>query len=424
MDGVLRMPLNAAIDQAAVPRPEPARSPAARPLRIAIMSVGRLWLCDLARELHALGHAVRFHSVVPPRRTAQFGLPAECARWLGPSLAALYAAVRSLAGTRSWSRANHLLTAAFDRGAARAIEPCDVLIGASQTCLETMEHVRRRFGARVILERGSRHILSQRDILERLPSAPADSRPVPDWIVRRELAEYGLADRIVVPSRHAAQSFVDHGVAPAKLVRNPYGVDLRMFPPTPAPPPGAPPTLIMAGLWCRRKGCEVLVEAWQRMRTQGTRLLHVGKVDDLPLPSMPRFEHVANVDQRRLTEQYARAHVLALASREEGLALVQAQALASGVRVAASDYTGAEDLQEYLDDPRAVAITPVGDVDAFAGALDDQLGAARAARGMRDLLGAARDRLTWTAYAKRYDAMLSSLECGGLPPLRGERGVG
>ena len=49
---------------------------------------------------------------------------------------------------------------------------------------------------------------------------------------------------------------------------------------------------------------------------------------------------------------------MALASRQEGLGLVLAQALASGLHVAATTPTGVEDLQEQLDDRSAVAVTP------------------------------------------------------------------
>jgi glycosyltransferase involved in cell wall biosynthesis len=292
-----------------------------------------------------------------------------------------------------------------DRVAARVIKPCDVLIGLSQLCLATIENVRRRFGARTIVERGSRHILSQREILERIAGG-GGRPPVPDWAVHRELAEYALADLIVVPSKHTRRSFIEHGVPPGKIFRNPYGVDLRMFPATPTPPASTPPTIIMAGSWSLRKGCDVLVDAWRQLATPDARLLHVGEVIDAPLPSEARFQHHARVDQTCLTHLYGQAHVMALASREEGLALVQAQALASGLRLAATDHTGAEDLQDCLEDPTAVAITPVNDVAAFTHALDAQLANARTQCSPRDLLGSGRDRLTWSAYGKRYDAML------------------
>jgi glycosyltransferase involved in cell wall biosynthesis len=375
-------------------------------MRIGIVSSGRLWLCDLARELSACGHRVRFYSLVPPWRTRQFGLPAECNHWLGLSVAPFYAAARALSRTSLAEPAEHCLVSAVDHAAARVVEDCDVLIGASQMCLRTIEAVRARCGARIILERGSRHILSQREILNGLPRARSGEPRVPDWAVRRELAEYALADTIVVPSKHVERSFIEHGIPAGKLFRNPYGVDLRMFPPTPAPSPVAAPTVLMAGWWSLRKGCDLLVEAWRTMRTPGVRLLHVGDVHDCPLPSHPRFEHHERVDQPRLTHWYAQAHVMALASREEGLALVQAQGLASGLHLAATERTGAEDLQELLDDPRAVAIAPVDDAGAFAATLDTQLERARTRTGLRDLLGGARTKLTWQAYGLRYDTML------------------
>ena len=381
-------------------------------MRIAVLTSGRFHACDLARELAARGHEVAFYSLVPPRRTRHFGLPPHCNRWLGPYVGPLYVLTRLALRTRCAPGLLLFMSVVIDRVAARLVEPCDLFIGMSQMSLRTIETVRRRFGARAFLERGSRHILSQREILERLPRPPSTVRPISDWAVHRELAEYALADVIVVPSRHAASSFLEHGVPAAKLFRNPYGVDLAMFPATPAPPADAPPTILMVGAWSLQKGCDVLTDAWRRLPRTGTRLLHVGPVADVPLPADPGFEHRAPVDQRRLTDLYAQAHVMALASRQEGLGLVLAQALASGLHVAATEPTGAGDLQEMLDDRSAVALASADDVDGFAAALAAQLARARAQSGMRDLLGSARGRLTWDAYGQRYDAMIRQLDSG------------
>jgi len=97
---------------------------------------------------------------------------------------------------------------------------------------------------------------------------------------------------------------------------------------------------------------------------------------------------------------------MALASREEGLALVQAQGLASGLHIAATNRTGAEDLQEYLEEPTPVEIAPPDDTEAFTAALTAQLERAQRQTGLRDLLRSARERFAWNAYGARYDAML------------------
>ena len=378
-------------------------------MRVAIVSAGRFHILDLARELDACGHDVALYSLVPPWRTRGFGLPRRCNRWLGPHIAPVYALYRTARQAGHASAANRLLYAAVDRVAANVLGACDVVIGMSQMSANSMQRARKRFGARAVLERGSRHIVSQRDILESIPGRAVGEKPVPDWAVRRELAEYDIADFITVPSKHVERSFTEKGIAANKLFRNPYGVDLAMFPATATPAHETPPTIITVGTWSLRKGCDVLTDAWRQLGRRGVRLLHVGPLGDAPVPSDPGFEHREPVEQRALTQQYAGAHVFALASREEGLALVQVQALASGLPVAATDRTGAEDLRERLEDPRAVAIAPANDVQRLTAALAAQLDYAQSMNGMRDVLRSARDGLSWREYGKRYDAMLRGL---------------
>lgn len=372
-------------------------------MRVAILTSGRFHVCDLARELDALGHDVAFYSYVPKWRSRRFGLPDRCNRCLLGWLAPWVAGARVLRDTRWQHAADRALVGALDRLAAWTVGPCDVFIGMSGMSTLAARTVRRRYGAQIWIERGSRHILSQQEILENLPGATPSAKLVPDHALRRELADYALADTIVVPSLHVEQSFLERGTDASRLVRNPYGVALDMFPPTPAPP-CRPPTVLMVGAWSLRKGCDVLYEAWKRL--PGVRLLHVGPVQDALLPTEPGFEHHPAVDQVRLTDYYGQAHVLALASREEGLSLVLAQALASGLHVVCSERTGGEDLQAFLDDPTLVQVVPVHDPVALATALDEALQQACSARGMRDFLGSSRQKLSWRAYGKRYDRFL------------------
>ena len=373
-------------------------------MRIAVLTSGRFHVCDLARELDSLGHDVAFYSLVPPWRTRKFGLPNRCNRWLAPYVAPLYAAARVAKGTVFEARANELLIDALDRFASTLISRCDVFIGMSGTCLHTIQAVRRKYQTRIFVERGSRHIVSQKEILENIPGRKTSAPSISEWSVRREIAEYELADTIVVPAKHVVQSFTECGVPESRIFRNPYGVDLNMFPATPAPSQEVRPQIIMAGTWSLRKGCDVLVDAWRRLRDVG--LIHVGSVDDAPLPRELDFKHYSPVEQNRLTGFYARSHVFALASREEGLALVQAQALASGLPVVCTDRTGGADLREYLQNPDLVSIVPSDDPRALASALQIALDKARSVKGVRDLLGPGRAALSWRAYGMRYGIAL------------------
>jgi glycosyltransferase involved in cell wall biosynthesis len=374
-------------------------------MHIAILTSGRFWVCDLARELDALGHDVAFYSLVPPWRTSHFGLPDSCNRWLGPYVAPFYALARTARGTAFETQANLLLTNALDRIASKLVQRCDVFIGMSGMCLRTLQVIRRKYGAKVFVERGSRHILSQKEILDSLPRPPGSPSPVAEWSVAREVAEYELADTVVVPSLHVVRSFTEKGIDQSRLFRNPYGVDLKMFPPTKAPPRNGTPRILMTGAWSLRKGCDILADAWRDL--PGVGLLHVGPVGDAPLPRDVGFEHHAPVDQTRLTDFYARGHVFSLASREEGLALVQAQALASGLHLVCTDRTGGEDLRQFLPDPETITVVPSGDSLALKTGLGVALERARLTAGVRDYLGAARGQLSWSAYGQRYDRALA-----------------
>ncbi len=369
-----------------------------RQLRIAILTSGRFHVCDLGRELSHLGHDVRFYSLVPPRRTKRFGLPDECNRWLLPRLLHRAAAVKLLARTRLRHRADEGFQRAIDAAGAKALEPCDVFVGMSGLCNRAAARA-KQLGAKVWIERSSRHILSQKEILDGIAGADA----VQEYSVRRELQDYAHADVISVLSQHCVDSFVERGFPPDRIVRNPPGVNLDMFPPTPAPPPDRP-TVLMVGTWCLRKGCDVLTAAWRRL--PGVRLLHVGPVQDCPLPTDPLFEHVDPVPQFELTRFYARGHVFALPSREEGLAYVQLQALASGLRLVCTDRTGGADLAAMIPDRGAVRVVPTDDPDALAVALATSLDEAKADTGLREKLGPAKGELTWAAYARRYEANL------------------
>lgn len=377
-------------------------------MKIALLTTGRFWLVDLARELRDLGHEAIVYSLVPPWKMKRYGLVPEAHRWLGPYVAPLYGALRVAKHPVAKRLADRALREALDFWASRLIEPCDAFIGMAGMSLRTIETLHRRGVRRTFLERASRHILSQRDILADIAKRKGVEGEVgiADDVVYRELAEYELTDMVTVPARHVEESFLERGYPQRKLFRNPFGVSLEQFPPTSAPSP-SPPTIIMAGAFGLRKGADVLLEAVSGM--PGVKLLHVGSSTDMTPPTVPWFEEIGHVPQSELTRHYARAHVAALASREEGLALVQLQKLASGLPLVCTDRTGGADLRPYLKDPSNIFEVPHDDAMALRQALLAALERGTAARGLRDQLSSEmRSELTWKAYARRYEEQLMS----------------
>ena len=206
-----------------------------RMLQIAIATAGRFHVLDLARELHSLGHEVKFYSYVPRSRARRFGLPDQCHVSLLPfALPAL--AWERAAPQLAPSARERLLYFALNRAVMLRLQPCDIFHCMSGIYLEAAEFARQRYGSRIWLVRGSRHILSQDEILSEISGAARPSA----LAIRRECAGYALADRIDVPSAHVEESFRRDQAALDKLIRNPYGVDLAMFPLQPVRPPGDP----------------------------------------------------------------------------------------------------------------------------------------------------------------------------------------
>src|SRR5262249_3895090 len=150
----------------------------------------RFHVLDLARELHALGHDVKFYSYVPLRRAVRLGLPPERHVSLLPFALPALALERFPVSVRP--RATEwLLYKSLNHGLAMRLSPCDVFICMSGIYLEAAKFAKRRFGAAVWLERGSQHILSVDRILAAVPGIQRPS----SLTIERELAGYELADR-------------------------------------------------------------------------------------------------------------------------------------------------------------------------------------------------------------------------------------
>ncbi|KHQ50164.1 glycosyltransferase family 4 protein [Mameliella alba] len=374
-------------------------------MKIAIASLGRFHVLDLARELDALGEEIRFHSYVPRRRAERFGLPARCHRGFFPAVAPLLAWQHK--ASKVWHAGQERAMAhALDAAVTARLEPCDVFICMSGMYLNAARHAKRKYGARVYLERGSQHILAQRRILESLGAA----RKPTDFIVAREQAGYELADRIAVPSTPVVDSFLEE--APhlkPKLFVNPYGVDLELFPQRSGQRADGPLRVLFVGGWSLRKGTDILERAIRSL--PGVHLTHVGGLVDRPFPKEDaQFTHVGQVPQWQLKEHYARADVMVLASREEGLALVQPQALASGLPLVCTTRTGGADLRLTPELSERITVVPPDDAEALAQALSAAL---EQGRERVPLPEADRAQLSWAAYGARYQ---QELHGGGFAP--------
>jgi glycosyltransferase involved in cell wall biosynthesis len=199
-----------------------------------------------------------------------------------------------------------------------------------------------------VCDRGSTHILTQKEILEeeykywQVPPPKFSAEGIEQCV-----AEYEEAHAVTVPSQFVRRSFLERGFDPQRVFLCPYGVDLLEF--RPAAKADSVFRVIFVGSVCIRKGIGHLLRAVEPLvRKRQCELWLVGRID----PSARRlleqyrdvFEFKGICPKKDLWRLYSQASVMVLASVEEGLAQVQAQAMACGVPVIATTNTGAEDL--------------------------------------------------------------------------------
>ena len=367
---------------------------------------------ELAHQLRARNHLRRIYSTWPWARLKREGLPRELVR----TFPLLHTADTLLRRSGFYppaleGRFNQWVSDTFDAWLRRRIAPCDALIAISGAGLTAGPLVQSR-GGKFICDRGSTHQRHQFEVMAEehrrwgLPYAPP-----PAHILRREEALYALADAITVPSNVARRSFLAQGIDPEKVHVIPYGVRLDRFTPT-EPPPANSFDILFAGQIGLRKGIPYLLEAFALLRHPRKRLTLVGSLQDdiRPLLATLPTENVSftgSLPQPELARRISRSHVLALPSVEEGLALVQGQAMACACPVVATAATGAEDL---FTDGIEGFIVPDRDTIALADRLqqlaDDpdlrqRISAAALAR-VHSLGG-------WDSYGDRWDTLLHAL---------------
>jgi glycosyltransferase involved in cell wall biosynthesis len=385
---------------------------------------------ELAHQLDRRKHLQRIYSTWPWARLKREGLPRELVRtfpWIHTADYLLRRTPFYSAGLDA--RFNEWNSLSFDAWLRRRIgpEPCDALIAISGAGLTAGPLVQAR-GGKFICDRGSTHQRFQdRTMAEECRRWKAWYAAPAEHIVRREEAIYAIADAITVPSNVARRSFVEMGFAAEKVHVIPYGVRLDRFKPTDVPPSCLPPNgsfeVLFAGQASLRKGVPYLLQAFALLRHPHKRLTIAGAVQDdlrsilafggLPLEGV---EFIGSVAQDELAKRMSRSHVLVLPSVEEGLALVQAQAMACGCPVLATVATGAEDL---FSDGVEGFIVPDRDTAALAARLqwlaDDPALLAR-----MSVAGLARVRQLggWDRYGEMWDALLHSLT--GQPKDAGE----
>jgi glycosyltransferase involved in cell wall biosynthesis len=238
----------------------------------------------------------------------------------------------------------------------------DIFTGWSSFSLHSLRRA-RKLGAVTVLERGSSHIQYQDDILRDEYDRFGINPVLPhEKIIEKELNEYEETDYISVPSSYVYNTFIEQGIPEHKLVMNAYGVELDEF--YPGNRQDDVFRVIYCGAMSLRKGVQYLMQAFSELSLANSELLMVGDM----LPEMEQIydryksstiKHRAAVKQSELRDIYVTGSVFILPSIEEGMAMVQAQAMACGLPLLCTTNTGGGDL---IEDGQQGFVIPIRDV--------------------------------------------------------------
>lgn len=370
-------------------------------MRVVVATTTGFHLRRLAVGLNSLGVDVRYYSYMPRYRISREGIGRAWSSSLFIPLlpTSAFSLFRHFKGLqvrsveRMWEKTDNLL--------AEMLPPCDVFVGLSAMAVKSATKAKKKYGAKVIIERGNRHVLSQDELLKR------DGGPgVSAKYIERELASYDVADYVTVLSKHSFDSFIERGYAEDRVFVNPLGVDLASFKPTLRPPGKA--KLLFVGAWSYRKGVDILAEAVRRK--DGWRLTHVGSVLDIDFPRHDRIMSVGHKNHAELRKIMSEHHVLVLPSREDGFGMVLLEGLASGLSVVATTMTGAPDIRNMISNKSSVYLASPGCVEDLIRAIEMAVDDDSRNVGIRNKLDEAdRAEVGWDGYARRYQRFIQSV---------------
>ncbi len=384
-------------------------------MRVIQAVLGAFHHFELARELEERRHLEKIYSTWPWARLKREGLPRERVGTFpyihGPHMLLRRYNFRS---ERLDAELDMLARTTLDSWLARQTRPLpapDALVLISSSVVAAAEELKAR-GTAIFCDRSSTHWQHQERVVREeclrwgLPAPLALPR-----VLERELRDYEIADAITVPSLACKRSFAEYGVPMEKIHIIPFGVRLERFKKVADPPEDRFEVLFVGSLGIR-KGIPYLLQAFAELRHPNKRLTVIGGANTQTTALLSRLptenvRFLGALPQVELIDHMSRSHVMVLPSIEEGLALVQGQAMACGCPVLATTETGSEDL--YTDGVEGFIVEPRR-VDQLVERLEQLAGD----RGLRDRMGAAaikrvRSLGGWKQYGDQWEALLKSV---------------
>ncbi len=258
----------------------------------------------------------------------------------------------------------------FDIKASKLIkfDNLDILIGWSSFSLRSFL-LAKKYKCIKILERGSTHIEFQNKIVkEEYLIHNIKTKPISKKIIEKEKKEYEIADYITVPTEFAKKTFLEKGFSENKIIKIPYGVSLSEFNSKNKKKIDTKFKIIYTGSVSVRKGVIYLLTAFSQLNLKNSELLIIGNIDDEIQHLIKQFRSNKaivfknSVKQSELSKYYLSSNLFVTCSIEEGLSMVQLQAMSCGLPLICTANSGGE---EIIKNNINGYIIPIRDLDAL-----------------------------------------------------------
>ena len=284
----------------------------------------------------------------------------------------------------------------------------DIFIGWSGMSLQSISTAKSK-GMVTVVERSSAHILTQNQILTKAYLEVLGlSYGIAPSTIRKEIAEYNLADFISVPSDFVRNTFTAWGFKPSRIWVNHLGApaNFRFIPKAES----NELRLLYVGQLSIQKGVDMLLDVVTNLlkhRAKLTLSLAGGMDRDFKklisrrYQEHPKIQFMGFVPNHRLPEIMAWYDLLVVPSRQDGFAMVVPQALQAGLPVLVSNKAGASELvQEGIN---GWVMEPT--IEAIHVRLNHCLGNPNELRFLRQNLSQRsrfKDVYSWSRYGYRY----------------------
>jgi glycosyltransferase involved in cell wall biosynthesis len=333
-------------------------------MQVTISVGGRFHAFYLAQQLLKRGYLKKLITSYPKFEVIKYGIPKD-------NVSSVI--IKEIMG-RGWERLpvffrnsynpQYLIHEIYDKWASYLYTNSDICVAFSSFGLHTIRKAKES-GAITIIERGSSHMLFQMQILkEEYERVGLKAQLAHPKIVEKEMKEYEETDYISIPSLFVKRTFLEKGVPEKKLIHVPYGVHLDEFRQIPKGDNAF--RIVYAGGMTLRKGVHYLLQAFSELQLPNSKLLLIGGMNDEIKPFFHKYEGnyrwISHVPQKELYRYYSQGSVFIMMSIEEGLALVQPQAMACGLSVICTTNTGGEDI---VRDGVDGFIIPIRDTEAL-----------------------------------------------------------